>query len=250
VFAAIDGGMSRLVDSLADAVRAAGGRIRLDTTVRELDRGSSGWRVTSGSTRDAAVDEFDAVVLAVPAHPAARLLATVVDRDKLDPWAALDYASVALITLALPGLTLPDLSGFLVPATSGYAIKAATFFSQKWPGYGDDIAVVRLSVGRYGDVAALQRPDDELVTLAHKELGDILHRDLPAPADTAVHRWGGALPQYRPGHLDRLKTLRAALPHTISIAGAGTDGIGIPACVRSGQTAAGRILSRLAESGI
>ena len=46
------------------------------------------------------------------------------------PGVPLDYASVALVALALPATKLPELSGFLVPPTEGFAVKAATFFDQ------------------------------------------------------------------------------------------------------------------------
>jgi oxygen-dependent protoporphyrinogen oxidase len=54
------------------------------------------------------------------------------------------------------------------------------------------------------------------------------------------------LPQYAPGHLDRVAATRAALPATLALAGAGYDGVGIPACVRSGEAAADEVLKGLA----
>ena len=76
-----------------------------------------------------------------------------------------------------------------------------------------------------------------------------LRDPLPAPVDARVQRWGGALPQYRPGHPDRVAAARAALaPHgTLALAGAGYDGVGIPICIRSGQTAADLVLKALGE---
>src|SRR5262245_39088691 len=123
VFASVQGGLSTLVDAVAVAGRPS---VRLSTTARDLSRTGDGWSLTVGSTRDAEQVRADAVILAVPAKPAACLLA----RDGLP---IVDYASIALVTLALPpGTRLPELSGFLVPATEGYTVKAATFFSTKW----------------------------------------------------------------------------------------------------------------------
>jgi protoporphyrinogen/coproporphyrinogen III oxidase len=67
-----------------------------------------------------------------------------------------------------------------------------------------------------------------------------------------VQRWGGALPQYAPGHLDRVARARAALhaAHpTLALAGAAYDGVGIPVCVKSGETAADDVLKALAGLG-
>jgi protoporphyrinogen/coproporphyrinogen III oxidase len=105
--------------------------------------------------------------------------------------------------------------------------------------------VVRCSLGRYGDEAILQCDDPSLAAVAHTELGRLLGEPLPAPIETRVQRWGGALPQYRPGHADRAAQARDRLPATIALAGAAYDGVGIPACVRSGEVAADRLLQGL-----
>ncbi|MFC7545561.1 protoporphyrinogen oxidase [Plantactinospora sp. GCM10030261] len=249
VFGTVEGGLSRLV---AAAAAASGARIRPDTAVRELVRTATGWRLTVGPTRDAELVAADAVVLALPARPAGRLLAGV------EPALAarvgrLDYASVALVTLALPAPDLPALSGFLVPAGRGTLVKAATFVTTKWghPRRPDGVALVRVSLGRYGEEHRLQHSDDELVAVARRELAELAGRALPAPVETAVHRWGGSLPQYPPGHLTEVAAVRTALraAHpTLALVGAGYDGVGIPVCVRSGETGAEEIVKALEES--
>ncbi|KXK58227.1 protoporphyrinogen oxidase [Micromonospora rosaria] len=250
VFGTLRGGLSRFVEA---AATASGATIRHHATVRELTPTDGGWRLTVGPTPDPEYVEVDAVVLAVPARPAARLLAPLAA-----PVAAtvggLDYASVALVTLALPEPDLPDLSGFLVPATEGLLIKASTFFTTKWGHLRrpDGLALVRASVGRYGEEAQVQRPDADLAATVHRELSAVLGVPLPAPVAGHVQRWGGALPQYTPGHLDRVAGVRAALrpAHpTLALAGAGYDGVGIPVCVRSGETAAEEIITALGGAG-
>jgi len=234
--------MSRLVDAVAGA---SGARVLLGLPVRELVADGSRWRLVVGATRDPTLLHADAVVLAVPARPAARLLGGV-DAEAAALVGVLDYASVALVRLAVPDAALPELSGLLVPAVEGYAVKALTIFSTKWEHLRrpDGTALLRASVGRYGDTAVLQRTDAELVAMVHRELGDLLDTQLPAPLAADVVRWGGGLPQYRPGHLDRVAAARAALGAwtTLALAGAAYDGVGIPACVRSGEAAAQRLL--------
>ncbi|MFC5945123.1 protoporphyrinogen oxidase, partial [Micromonospora harpali] len=241
---------------LVEAAGVPGGAtIRRDAAVRELARTATGWRLTVGPTRDPELVDADAVLLAVPARPAARLLAGVADLapEAVATVGALDYASVALVTLALPHPELPALSGFLVPATEGLLVKASTFFTTKWGHLArpDGLALVRASVGRYGEEASLQVTDDDLVEAVHRELSKVLGTPLPAPVASHVQRWGGALPQYTPGHLDRVAAVRAALrgAHpTLALAGAGYDGVGIPVCVRSGETAAEEIITALGGS--
>ncbi|GAB3972962.1 protoporphyrinogen oxidase [Plantactinospora veratri] len=253
VFSTVTGGVSRLVAATAEAARAG---IRLNAAVRELLPVPDGWRLVIGPTRDPELVEVDAVVLALPARPAARLLGGV-DVAVGALVGRLDYASVGLVTLALPAeAVLPaELSGFLVPATEGTLVKAATFFSSKWAHLRrpDGMLLLRASVGRHGEEHLLQRADDELVSAVHRELSGLLGTELPDPVDSHVQRWGGALPQYAPGHLDRVAAARAALrtAHpTLALAGAGYDGVGIPVCVRSGETAAEEIIKVLGVSRV
>lgn len=258
VFATVEGGLSRLVAAAAEELVAPAGtgpgsggvQIRLGAAVRELARTPTGWRLVIGPTRDPELVEAEAVVLALPARPAARLL-TGVDVGVGAVVGRLDYASVALVTMALPAAALPDLSGLLVPGSEGTLTKAATFFTTKWAHLhrSDGLALLRASVGRYGEEHLLQRDDAELTAIVHRELSQLLPGAfLPVPVATHVQRWGGALPQYAPGHLDRVvaarTTLRATHP-TLALAGAAYDGVGVPICVRSGEAAADEIVKAL-----
>jgi len=241
LFATLRGGLASLTAELAARLGAA--RIHTGRPVRELCRAVDGrWRLTVGSTRDPQNMIADGVVLAVPATPAGRLLVLVSTVD-----VPVAYASVALVTVVLPEAALPELSGFLVPARTPYHIKAVTFLDRKWPHQrrpGRTLA--RLSLGRYREEGVLQRPDGDLVALAVGELADVVGTPR-RPMEAAVHRWGGALPQYPPGHPARVVAARAALPPGIALAGAAYDGVGIPACVRSGRAAAERVVGAVEE---
>jgi oxygen-dependent protoporphyrinogen oxidase len=248
VFGAVDGGMTQLI---AAAAAATGARISLGLPVREIARTPHGWRLLLGPVPAPQTDDVDAVVLAVPARPASRMLAGV-DLSAAAQVEALDYASVALIALALPpGTPLPELSGFLVPPSEGTLVKAATFFTRKWAHLGrpGGPVIIRASLGRAGEEERLQPPDAVLARTAHAELGRLLGGELPPPAASWVQRWGGGLPQYAPGHLDRVARARAALAGRpgLALAGAAYDGVGIPACVASGETAADDVLKYLEE---
>jgi oxygen-dependent protoporphyrinogen oxidase len=260
VFATVAGGVERLVQAMAAQVP-----VRLGLPARELRRTGSRWTLVLGPVPRPQLVEADAVVLAVPARPAARLLADVAPAAAAEV-GALDYASVALVALALPAVELPELSGLLVPAGEGFAVKAATFFTRKWPHLrrADGTVLVRASLGRYGEEHVLQRDDASLTALVLGELSTLLGRRLPDPVDSLVQRWGGALPQYAPGHLDRVARARSALRSAagargtgagggvglppLALAGAAYDGVGIPACLRSGEAAADEIITALRSS--
>jgi oxygen-dependent protoporphyrinogen oxidase len=240
LFNSLTGGLGRLPDALA---AASGAEVRLGTTVRALARTPTGWRLTTGSAADPQHLDADAVVLAVPAGPAARLLSAVTPAVAAE-LAAVEYASVAIVTLVLRGrLARTAGSGYLVPAVEGRTTKAVTFTSRKWAHLAGEHEVVRASVGRHGETADLQRPDEELVRLVQQELAQTVG-PLPPLVDSRVTRWGGGLPQYAVGHLDLVRRVRqaVALQPGLAVAGAAYDGVGVPAVARSGREAARQAL--------
>lgn len=245
VFMGIEGGVGQLPGAVADAVRARGGEILMETPVLGLTRSAEGWQIRT----DGRVIAADGVVLAAPAWSASALLAAE------SPAAAaelgqVEYASMALVTMAFRRTDLagmPEGSGFLVPPVDGRTIKASTFSTRKWswvdkgsPG----LFVLRTSIGRYGEEEHLHREDAELVAVSLRDLGEAT--GLAArPVATEVTRWIGGLPQYPVGHLARVARIRdevAKLPG-LRVCGAAYDGVGIPACIAGAQRAADEILA-------
>ncbi|WP_460367839.1 protoporphyrinogen oxidase, partial [Actinocorallia lasiicapitis] len=233
--------------------RDAGVPIRTSAMTRELHRTPDGYRLTLGPRPAPEYLEADAVVVAVPASPAARLLAELVPAAAKE-LAGIEYSSMAIVSLAYHSTAFPRLpggSGYLVPAVEGRDVKAVTFSSVKWPWLRDrdpNLILVRASIGRMGEEHTLQRPDGELKAIAMTELAETCHAG-ELPVDTRVTRWGGALPQYTVGHLDRVARVRSAIaPHQgLAVCGAAYDGVGIPACVATARAAAARIIDQLKE---
>src|SRR5690606_16664088 len=194
-------GLGRLVTATAAVCRADG---RLGMTVRELRQTPYGWEVVAGPVPDPIRVHADAVILAVPAAPAARLLRRV-EPEAAAALSGVAYASVALASFAFDAIDLPERSGFLTPASHGKSVKAATFSSRKWPHLGKRRTILRVSMGRLGEEALLQHDDAALAKTALRELGEHLGQRVPQPVAQRVDRWGGALPQYAPGHTERVR---------------------------------------------
>ena len=218
--------------------------------VRELARRPRGWRLTIGSAHAPAYLDADAVILALPGRPASRLLGGVPGADAAAAaLGEISYASMAIVTLAYPDTAFPELpegSGYLVPAVDGRAVKAVTFSSVKWPHLREragGLVFVRCSVGRIGEEAILQRDDGELAAVAAADLAAATGVR-GAPADVLVTRWGGGLPQYTVGHLDRVARIQASLAAQPGLAacGAAYAGVGIPACIGTARAAVDQAL--------
>jgi oxygen-dependent protoporphyrinogen oxidase len=251
VFAGVAGGVGQLPSAVAVA---SGADVRTQSSVRSLERLPEGrWRLVIGPVPDPQALEADAVVLAVPASAAARLLKTACAAAAAD-LARIEHASVAIVTLAYDAAALPAGlrgSGFLVPPSEHRLVKACTYSTNKWAWLrrtaGGNV-IVRCSVGRNRDVADLQRADAELVALAAADLADATGV-AGRPLDAVVTRWGGALPQYAVGHVERVARIRAAVAELpgLAVCGAAYDGVGVAACIASAQRAAAAVLRSLAD---
>ena len=272
VFTTLVGGLGQLPAFLA---KASGAEVRTSAMTRVLSPAPGvlraacspgaagapgagpGWRLTVGSAAAEELIDADAVILAVPARPAARLLTGVPGASAaITAFGEISYASMAIVTLAYPrsafpgaGLAALGWSGYLVPAVDGRAVKAVTFSSVKWPHLADGTApgaepleVVRCSVGRIGEEALVQRADEDLAAVAAAELAAAtgVHG---APAAHRITRWGGALPQYTVGHLDRVARIRTAVATQpgLAVCGAAYEGVGIPACIATAREAASQV---------
>jgi protoporphyrinogen/coproporphyrinogen III oxidase len=241
MFAGLVGGLGRLPAALAES---GGFEVRTSAPVRVLERTAAGYRLTIGSTRAPETVVTDRVVLATPGPPTARLLAGLAPEVAREI-GAVEYASMAVVTIAVPALEVGDSSGFLVPAVDGRRVKASTYSFNKWAWVGEasDLRILRASLGRHREEATLQASDDDLVAHVVTDLGTALGREL-TPVDAHVQRWGGALPQYAVGHLDRIARVRAGLDAVpgLAVCGALYDGVGIPAVVGSARRAAAALL--------
>jgi protoporphyrinogen/coproporphyrinogen III oxidase len=252
VFASLRGGLARLPGALAGSGRF---EVRTGVTVRAIERDADGFVLTCGSAREPQRVTADAVIVATPAAKAARLLQGAAPGAVAD-LSGIDSANVAIVTFAFAaGLDLPAGSGLLVGGRERLATKAVTISSQKWPltsgarapGAGAPV-LVRASVGRFGEPEALRFDDADLAGLVQRELRPLLGITA-TPLDLRVTRWGGALPQYGVGHVERVARIRAAVAAVpgLAVCGAAYDGVGIPACIATGRAAADRVAAGLAR---
>ena len=243
-FVSVKGGISGLVDALANALGSA--ELRTEAAVEAVvPGGEAPLRVL---LREGGELSADHVVLSLPAYAAAEVL-----EDSCGPAAGalreIEYASVAtvLLSYAPSALAAPlEGSGFLVPQAEQRTITACTWSSSKWPGPAGDDVVLKASVGRFGAEEALALDDDQLVERVHSDLVDSMGLR-ESPQAIRVRRFDSALAQYRVGHLElvaRIEQELEALPG-VSLAGASYRGVGIASCIRDAERVAAAIIGRL-----
>ncbi|HVT76975.1 MAG TPA: protoporphyrinogen oxidase [Acidimicrobiales bacterium] len=241
VFYSVRAGLGEIVDRVAQHLTD----IRLGARVDELQMVGGGWVVAG--------EEFDGVVVATHAPVTASLVAPFAP-DAAEVLSTVEYASVVLTLLGYPTAAFtspPHTSGYLVPRVEHKLTSAVSWWNAKWSQRAPrGTQVVRASTGRIDDVRHRDLSDDDLVAALHGELVEATGLHADAPSDARVSRYDHALPQFRVGHLTDVAApahaAAAAVRAPLALAGSCYEGLGLPACVASGQAAARAVLARLA----
>ncbi len=228
-------GTGTLVDALLQRI---GTMVKTNAHVDAVEKKQDAWRIR---VRDAQPDEADALICALQAPAAARVLASAGARiaDELQQIRCNSIAAINLV-YGKGAVSLPAGSGFVVPAIERSAITAATFASQKYANRSDDDHVlIRAFAGGALQPEMVSLDDGELIAAAHSALKRYVAIS-GAPQDACVVRWHAALPQYAVGHQSTVRSLfaRASEMGSLALAGCAYGGVGVPDCIASGEAAA------------
>lgn len=242
LFVAPRAGMASLVEAIER--RLPEGCVRLNSPVDRLtQRSEDGWDVLVAGKQEP--ERFSGVIVAVPAPQAAKLLKSVDDQLAAE-LAEIPYAGSAI---ALVGYRREQIAhaldgfGFVVPEIEHRKILAASFSSVKFDGRAPEGRVlIRVFFGGAGHPEMVDLPEEELRKIVCRELAELLGAN-GEPELFRVCRWGGKMPQYHVGHVERVRrieTCAGALPH-FALAGNAYHGVGVPQCIHSGEQAAERV---------
>jgi oxygen-dependent protoporphyrinogen oxidase len=247
LFRSFPGGMIELVDAIVAALPP--GAISCRTPVRAIAT-SPDVTVTLESGRSMAAD---GVLLATPAHIAARLLEPV-DPAVADRCRSIQYTSLAAVALAYPRSAIAHPltgSGFVVPARErNCPLRAATWVSSKWPGRAPEgFVLLRAFFGGGSRGSDLMDLDNRrMAARAHEALSPLLGIGA-APTLTRVYRWPLASAQHTVGHGARVAAIAIRLTShpRLALAGSGYRVVGIPDCIADARATAAALAERLRE---
>ena len=190
---------------------AGGGDIRLRAPVDGLEPQRGRWRLGAGRPPRPATLDVDAVVLGRPCSGCRRAARTRSARRRPTTLRSIAYASVAMVTLAVPATAMArplSGSGYLVPRarSSGRSRPARGAAPSGTTGGVPGQVVLRVSAGRAGDEHALDLDDDDLTAAVLADLDR--HVGLRGqPSEVRITRWWRSMPQYAPGHVERIDAL-------------------------------------------
>lgn len=240
LFTSLKNGMQSLAQIAVSRLTPA--CLLTNATVQAVQAQAGGWTVSAGMQSD----QFDRVIVALPARAAAEILQNACPEIARE-LAAIQYSSSITVGLGYDREvreSLPPGFGLLVPRSEGKRLLAATFVHNKFPHRApEDRALLRCFFGGANAESIWQFNDDKIVNVVREELQQILGLKAE-PLFARVYKWNAALAQYGVGHLERLERierLRQQLPG-LALAGNGYRGIGVPDCVRSGREAARQLL--------
>ena len=239
LFTSLKAGMQHLAETVVSRLTPA--CLTTNTLVQAIQREGESWVVSAGMQSD----QFDSVIVALPAPAAAQVL-RMASPELSAELAAIQYSSSITVGLGYDRhvrQSLPPGFGFLVPRSEGKRLLAATFVHNKFPHRApDDRALLRCFFAGRNAEDVWPLADDQVIGIVRNELQQILGLRTE-PLFGRVYKWKSAMAQYGVGHLDRLdriERLRQQLPG-LALAGNAYRGIGVPDCVRSGRDAAAQL---------
>lgn len=236
------GGMGELIDALRAAL--SGSPVRPATEVQGVEPQPRGWKIATatGETLRA-----DALILAIPAGEASRLL-TPLARDAADTLAAFRVVSSVTVSLAFERSAVRhplDGAGFVSaagPVASGF--RACTFASSQFPGRTLPGHVLLRAFFRPGPRHPLDAAEARWVDLALGSLKPVLGIGAD-PAGAWVARWPNALPRYARDHEAHVSAVTRSVSREgapLALAGAAYRSAGVAGAIASGRAAAQNIL--------
>jgi oxygen-dependent protoporphyrinogen oxidase len=246
-FAAPREGMSSLVDKLAE--RLPRDAVALKAPVERLILLDDGkWQVLIGGERRR-LAPADAVILATPSYETAKIVNSL-DPKLADQLAEIEYAGCAIACLGYHRDQIKhplDGAGLVIPLVEERLILSCSFTSQKYAGRApEDSVLLRVFMGGACQSGLLRLDSELLLELAEAEVSEFLGIQ-GEPSLRRLIRHRRAMPQYHVGHCGRVAEIERRVRRfpNLELAGSAYSGVGVPACINSGQQAANSILQRL-----
>jgi oxygen-dependent protoporphyrinogen oxidase len=244
VLTSFRGGVSTFIEHLAGRVRADW---RLATPVEAIERAGAGFRIHAphGAT------EVDRVVVATPAHAAARQLAGI-DAALAAALARIEYSPIAVVGFGYRALAHP-LDGFGLLTTSAARLPIlgvlwdSSIFPDRAPPGGK---ILRAMLGGQRNPELARLDDASLVALARQGIERTMAVDA-TPDVVYVRRWERGIPNYGPGHVATVAAIDVAVARCpgLALIGNSYHGVAMNDCCHNSRGLAERLAADAGDAG-
>jgi len=240
------GGMQTLTDALARHLPRLICTATANAVRREAD---GGFAVEVDRRGEHFTRRTRALVLAVPAYEAARLVEPLGEAGvaAAEALGAIHYPPLATVSTVYRRRDVShplDGFGFLAPRAEDPPVLGTLFTSSMFAGRAPQGTVVLTSfVGGRRKPQDAMAPEEHIAAEVVRSNAYLLGAG--APQFSAVRRWARAIPQYDLGHLQRLASvaaLEAQVPG-LTLCGNWRDGVSVADCIKGGHTRAEQVLA-------
>jgi oxygen-dependent protoporphyrinogen oxidase len=240
VLMSFKGGVSAFIDSLANSMDI---EIKTDTNIDNLEKSADKYILhVKGEA-----EEFDKVILSTPAFESANILRDIDDKlsHMLDD---IEYSPISVVGLGYDKLS-HDLQGFGLLTTKSSkkdvlgVLWDSSIFVDRAP---KDKKALRIMIGGQRNPDLALKSKEELKNIAIKGVKETMGiEEIP---DTAyVKQWGKGIPNYRVGHLEKMKKLFEKLKEhkNLYLSSNAYFGVGLNDCVGNSKKIAKEIIAEL-----
>ena len=241
-FITLKDGLAELVEVLRHSLNDV--TVLTNSSVISVAKSESTYNLTLS---DSSIVHTDVVVLATPSWVASEIVKAL-DGEISSLLDTIPYVSTATVSIAFKKADIKEIPkghGFLVPRTENELITGCTWESSKWPGHAPrDILLARCYLGWFGHEEFSELDDDALIQKTRNFISRTSNVDSD-PIFSKVYRWNKSLPQYTPGHLQRISKLDTLIKrhNGLYLTGAAYRGVGLPDCIREGYLVSEEIAS-------
>lgn len=239
-----DNGLTTLITALSAELLADS--LRFQQTVTHIQPTEPGYDIT---TQTGERYHCHHVILAVPAYTSATLLQSFLP-EATGPLADIPYNGLAVVHTGFQKEDIPhplDGFGFLIPRRENLALLGSIWASGLFPNRAPAGQVLLSNfIGGAHHPEIANWPSHQIAALVLDNLQQVFKAKAALkPVFQRVLTYERAIPQYTLGHLTRIQQLEQALQAhpNIQLCGNYLHGIALNECVKSGLSAANRIIS-------
>ncbi len=236
VLMSFKGGVSSFIDSLANSLHV---EIKTDVNIDKIEQTDGRYTLHIG-----AEEEFDKLILSTPAYASAKLLKDI-DLELSKMLADIEYSPISVVGLGYDELS-HDLNGFGLLATSSArkeilgVLWDSSIFEDRAPG---SKKALRVMIGGQRNPDLALKSDEELKNIAINGVKETMKIG-EKPSVTYVKRWERGIPNYRVGHLERMKELfkRVKEHKGLYLSSNAYYGVGLNDCVANSKKVAEEVV--------